>query len=148
LCPLLATTAHLKAQDFLDRQLPVRGLCIAAPSKDGLAQFIRFIDEELAPRSVNTLILRVDFNYEYTSHPDLRGKSCLTSNDVTSLVEACRKHHIRVIPQINLLGHQSWQRTPGNLLRVHPEFDETPWVNFPEKYSWPNPDRLYCKSYC
>jgi len=28
------------------------------------------------------------------------------------------------------------------------EFDETPEVKFPEKYAWPNPDRLYCKSYC
>lgn len=36
-------------------------------------EFIKFIDEELGPRSVNTLIfLRVDFNYEYESHPELR----------------------------------------------------------------------------
>ena len=49
---------------------------------------------------------------------------------------------------INLLGHQSWQSNCGKLLRVHPEFDETPEVKFPEKYAWPNPDRLYCKSYC
>jgi hypothetical protein len=53
-----------------------------------------------------------------------------------------------VIPQINLLGHQSWASTCGNLLKAYPDFDETPWVKFPEKYAWPNPDRLYCKSYC
>ncbi|MBO9151631.1 family 20 glycosylhydrolase [Chitinophaga sp. GCM10012297] len=36
----------------------------------------------------------------------------------------------------------------GNLLRVYPQFDETPHVKMPEKHTWPNPDGLYCKSYC
>jgi hypothetical protein len=63
-------------------------------------------------------------------------------------VAACKKHNIHLIPQINLLGHQSGGSTCGTLLRVHPEFDETPWVKLPEHYAWPNADRLYCKSYC
>src|SRR6266404_4902244 len=45
-------------------------------------------------------------------------------------------------------GFQSWQRANGRLLQVYPEFDETPWVKTPEKYTWPNPDKLYCRSYC
>jgi len=63
-------------------------------------------------------------------------------------VAACRRNNIRIIPQVNLLGHQSWAGTIGNLLRVYPEFDETPLVKMPEKYIWPNADGLYCKSYC
>ena len=31
--------------------LPVRGFCIAAPQSKDLEAFIKFIDEELAPRS-------------------------------------------------------------------------------------------------
>jgi hypothetical protein len=72
----------------------------------------------------------------------------LTKADVKQLVEVCRKNHIRLIPQINLLGHQSWASRTGNLLRVYPGFDETPHVKMPEKYEWPNADGLYCKSYC
>ncbi len=34
------------------------------------------------------------------------------------------------------------------MLQVYPEFDETPNIQLPEKYEWPNPDGLYCKSYC
>src|SRR5690606_40003133 len=49
---------------------------------------------------------------------------------------------------INLLGHQSWAGSLGNLLKVYPQFDETPHVRMPEEYKWPNPDGLYCKSYC
>ena len=58
--------------------LPVRGFCIAAPQPGDLERFIKFIDQELAPRNVNTLILRVDFNYQYESHPELRDSSALS----------------------------------------------------------------------
>jgi len=64
------------------------------------------------------------------------------------MVVVCHKNKIRIIPQINLLGHQSWSTKTTNLLRVYPQFDETPNVKMPEKYNWPNPDGLYCKSYC
>lgn len=145
---LAATISNLEAQEKLDEPFPVRGFCIGAPPAARLDEFIRFVEEELAPRAVNTLILRVDYNYQYSSHPELADQSGLSKADVNKLAAACRKHRIGVIPQINLLGHQSWANRPGSLIRVYPEFDETPWVKFPEKYAWPNPDRLYCKSYC
>ena len=131
-----------------DSILPVRGFCIAAPQSKNLDEFVKFIDKELAPRSVNTLILRVDYNYQYESHPELRDSAALSKNEVKKLVAVCRKNNIRIIPQVDLLGHQSWAGTTGNLLRVFPEFDETPLVKMPEKYVWPNADGLYCKSYC
>jgi hypothetical protein len=145
---LSALPWNVRAQDPLDQTLPVRGLCISAPNPSGVDAFVNFIAEELAPRSVNTLILRVDFNYQYTNRSELGSRSGLSQADVKKLVAVCRTNHIRLIPQINLLGHQSWQRSTGKLLQVYPEFDETPWVKMPEKYSWPNPDGLYCRSYC
>ncbi len=138
----------LMAANKLDQLLPVRGLCISAPKPAEVDPFVLFIQEELAPRSLNTLILRVDFNYQYTNRPELANPSGLSRTDVKKLVAVCRTNHIRLIPQINLLGHQSWQRANAKLLQVYPEFDETPWVKAPEKYIWPNPDRLYCRSYC
>jgi hypothetical protein len=128
--------------------LPVRGFCIAAPQPEELGRFIKFIDEELAPRSVNTLILRVDFNYMYESHPELRDSGALSKSEVKKLVEVCRKNSINLIPQVNLLGHQSWASEVGNLLKMYPQFDETPLIKIPDKYVWPNADGLYCKSYC
>ncbi len=139
-----ATAAAAKPAEHF----PVRGLAIAAPSAAQVDRFARFIREELGPRGVNTLILRVDYNFQYTSHPELADPGGLSRADAQKLVEACRETQIRVIPQINLLGHQSWANRIGTLLRVHPEFDETPWVRMPEKHTWPNPDGLYCKSYC
>jgi hypothetical protein len=90
----------------------------------------------------------VDYAYQFESHPELRDSSTLSKKDVKRLVSVCKKHNIRIIPQVNLLGHQSWAGKIGKLLEVYPEFDETPLVKMPEKYVWPNADGLYCKSYC
>lgn len=128
--------------------LPVRGFCIAAPNAGHLDTFLKFIDEELASRKVNVLVVRVDYNYQFETHPELRNNDCLSKAEVKKMVDVCKKHGIRLIPQINLLGHQSWAGKVGNLLKVYPEFDETPNIKMPEKYQWPNADGLYCKSYC
>jgi hypothetical protein len=79
------------AQAKLDSLLPIRGFCIAAPRPEHVTTFIRFIEEELAPRHVNTLILRVDYNYQYTTHPELRDTVALSRNDVKKLVDICKK---------------------------------------------------------
>jgi hypothetical protein len=127
---------------------PVIGLAIAAPQKSGLNDFLKFMEEELGPGGINTLVLRVDYNYAYTSHPELQNENPLSREDVKLLVSTARKQGIRIIPQINLLGHQSWATRMENLLKVYPEFDENPSVKLPEEYEWPNQDGLYCKSYC
>jgi hypothetical protein len=138
------------AQQKPDSLYEVRGFAIAAPKPNGVADFVKFINEELAPRKVNTLILRVDYNYQFKSHPELRDSAALSKGDVKKILEACKSNGIDIIPQINLLGHQSWAGKVGNLLKVYPEFDETPWVKMPAPadYKWPNADGLYCKSYC
>ena len=142
----LALASVAGAQE--EARLPVRGLCIGAPVPEGVDDFVRFTREDLAPAGVNTLVLRVDYNYEFERHPELRGSAALSKGDVRRLVAAARESGIRIIPQVNLLGHQSWQERAGRLLEVYPEFDETPWVLLPEKYVWPNAEGLYCKSYC
>lgn len=126
----------------------VIGFSIAAPRPDGVDDFVDFIENELAPRAVNTLLLRVDYNYQYDSHPELRDENALSREDVKRLVSASQQNNISIIPQINLLGHQSWASDLGNLLTIYPEFDETPHIELPEEYEWPNEDGLYCKSYC
>jgi hypothetical protein len=145
---LFSFQAYIFSQDSAERVFEIKGFCINAPSRSGLDRFVKFINDELAPRNVNTLLLLVDYNYEYQSYPQLRDSAALTRADVGKIVAACRKNNIRIIPQIDLLGHQSWASHVNNLLRVFPEFDETPRVKMPEKYAWPNSDGLYCKSYC
>ncbi len=139
----LALTLSLSAA-----RAELRGFAIAAPNPAGVERFVAFIEQELAPRAINTLVLRVDFRYEFESHPELRDENPLTAQQVARIAAVCRQHGIRVVPQISLLGHQSWHSELGRLLTVYPQFDETPDITLPETYKWPNPDGLYCKGYC
>ena len=145
---LVLFSSSLPAQTRLDSLLPVRGFCIDAPRPVGLDSFIRFIDLELAPRKVNTLIVQIEYHYQFKSHPELIDSFALSKSEIKKIVSVCKKNNIRVIPQIDLLGHQSWANHPGKLLKIYPEFDEAPRIIMPEIYVWPNADNLYCKSYC
>src|ERR1700681_2149399 len=138
----------LSAQTKLDSLLPVRGFCIDAPRPAGLDSFVHFIESELAPRKVNTLIVQIEYHYQFKTHPELTDSFALSKTEIKKIVAVCKKNNIRVIPQINLLGHQSWANRTGKLLKVYPQFDETPDIKMPEKYVWPNADNLYCRSYC
>ena len=131
----------------LDDKLPVRGFAIEAPNARGLDTFLRFIEEDLGPAGFNLLILRVDWNFAYESLPELRDPDPLTKQDAARIVAACRAHGIKVVPHINLLGHQSWAKETLNLLRVYPQFDETPSIRTEDYTDWPNEYGLYCKSY-
>ncbi len=146
---ILGFQRNLSAQEKTDNVLfPVKGFCIGAPSSAQVDRFVKFINEELATRGVNTLFLLVEYNYQFESYPQLSDSAALSKTEVKKIVNACRKNNIRIIPQINMLGHQSWASNLGSLLTHFPEFDETPQIKMPEKYVWPNPDGLYCKSYC
>ena len=147
---LLSVSLFLSLNVKAESPYPVRGLCIAAPSVTGIDEFAKFIETDLAPADLNLLILRIDFQYQFKSRPELIGGNPYSEADVKKLVKVCKENNIRLIPQINLFGHQSWHSTLGKLLEVYPQFDETPDIKLPKdgEYKWPNPDGLYCKSYC
>lgn len=145
---LILFTSGARSQNNLNEIIPVRGLCIAAPVSKGVDQFISFINDELIPRKVNTLVLRVDYRYEYTSHPELIDENALTKAQVKEIVRACKNGGIRIIPQVNMFGHQSWFTNIGKLLEVYPQFNETPEVPMDKELKWPNEWGLYCLSYC
>lgn len=96
---------------------------------------------KLASNGVNVVILEVDYAYEFQSHPEVRGKQFITRTQAHELTAAAHAQGIRLIPQINCLGHQSWSKTTLPLLAEHPEFDETPG-------QFPDNKGIYCRSWC
>lgn len=144
----LTMASPLGAQASRGDGLEVRAFCVASPRGGQMEPFLQFIEKELLPRRVNALVLMVNYGFQFASRPEMRDESGLSVDEAKKLSKLCRDKQIRLVPLLNLLGHQSWNTNPGLLLRKHPEFDETPWVVMPEKYKWPNPDGLYCKSYC
>ena len=79
---LTCTIILTNAQEKLDDLLPVRGLELAAPAKDDFDAFVKFINDELDPLKVNTLLMRIDWNYQYKSRPELQGENPLTKSDI------------------------------------------------------------------
>lgn len=104
--------------------LPVRGILLFAPKQADVPLFVRFITDALPKEGVNTLVLNLNYHYQFTSHPEVRETDSLSKSDLQSIAEACRRSHIHLIPLIDLLGSQSWHDVPRGLLRSHPEFDE------------------------
>lgn len=121
--------------------LPIRGLHLSAPAKSATPQLLTFIRQELPKMDVNTLILEIGYQYDYTSLPEFADSSAMGEVELKQVLQACREKGIELIPQINCLGHQSWAQYNGRLLDKHPEFDETPG-------KYPENKGIYCRSYC
>lgn len=124
---------------------PWIGVHFFVPPRDGLPLVKRMITEALAPMGVNALVLEVNYRFAYQSHPELNelGPQAMTRADARELADLCRAHGIRLIPQFNCLGHQSWGTGASTLplLAKYPELDETPWVPADNK-------GIYCRSWC
>src|SRR5437868_1926622 len=66
--------------------------------------------ENLAKQGVNVIILEVDYNFAFKSHPELRrGTTPITRDGARRFAALCRKFNIRLIPEFQSLGHQSWK---------------------------------------
>jgi len=120
---------------------PVRGLHLMAPAAEDLPIALRFIREGLPKEGVNVLVLEIDYQYQFTRRPEVAAPNGISGEQLKSLAEACREAGVRLVPEIDLLGHQSWAKATGALLRAHPEFDETPG-------KYPQNEGIYCRSYC
>jgi hypothetical protein len=96
---------------------------------------------KLADMGVNTLILEVDYNFAFKSHPELRrGTNPITREGARKFAAVCRKLGIRLIPEFQSLGHQSWEGETFPLLTMYPMFDTTPGV-------FPGNQGVYCREW-
>lgn len=115
-----------------------RGLHVYMSNRADLPILIRAIEEELAPEGLNALIVEVDFNFQYQSHPELASKNGMNKADVQQLLAVCRRHNIELIPQFQCFGHQGHR--PNVFLSTYPELMAPPKPDYsdPDHYhvSW------------
>jgi len=139
---LLLLILPLSAWGSSAEELPVRGFAIGAPAPDKFNQFIKFINDDLSKTAVNKLFLRINYNYQFKSHPELAEKNALSEQQAKTIASIAKLHNIEVIPIINLLGHQSWkQDNIRSLLKIYPEFEENPGKKLLDK-------DFYTRAYC
>lgn len=135
----LLTVTEAKGEET-SKPLPWRGQHLSCGSLEGAETLERLIKEQLAPLGVNLLVVEVNYNFQFRSHPEI-SQGSLDFAAARRLSKACKAHGIRLVPLMNCLGHQSWSDKTFSLLREHPEFDETPQIPLN------NPD-IYCRSWC
>ncbi len=119
---------------------PFRGFCLGVPKQKDIKTFERLITEVLPAYKCNALVLLIRYRYQFQSHPGVSDGEPLTPAQATEIADLCKQNNIRIIPKMNLLGHQSGKEEGSELglLRAYPEFDETPDL----------PTVPYCRSLC
>jgi hypothetical protein len=128
---------------------PVSALLLSTPDPQDVPMFCDFITEVLPKEGVSTLVLRMNYKYQFESHPELAGHNALSKKDLKKILKACRTAGIRFIPKMNLLGHQSEDITILPLLKNYPQFDESPQLNPPVPWKPVNTMfDFYAKSLC
>jgi hypothetical protein len=95
----------------------------------------------LAAGGVNVVVVEVSYNFEFRAHPELRSKHFITRATAHALAGAARRYGVRLIPEFNCLGHQSFGHQPGPLLHVYPEFSEAPSLSLADA-------NVYCLEWC
>jgi len=117
-----------------------RGFCLGVPRQEDMGVFKRLITEVLPSYNCNALVLLTRYRYQFKSHPGVADRGALSSEQAAEIADLCKQSNVRIIPKMNLLGHQS-EKSKGSeqgLLRAYPELDETPELS----------DVRYCRSLC
>lgn len=97
--------------------------------------------DTLAKQGINVVILEVDYNFAFKSHPELRrGTNPITREGARRFAALCKKSGVRLIPEFQSLGHQSWKGETFPLLTVYPAFDSTPGA-------FPKNEGIYCREW-
>lgn len=142
---------------MIDFNWKTKGIVLTAPLTKDVETVAEFIDKKLAPAGINLIVMQVRYRYKFESHPECTGFDPLDKKDVGLLLDVCKKNGMRLIPKMNLLGHQSGRHAgphdgilhgyPGDephvrdgLLSAYPEFDETPEI--------PDAEIPYCRHLC
>ena len=117
-----------------------RGVHVPAWSDEQLG----VLEQELpqfAADGVNVVVVEVDYNFDFKSHPELRPSRFVTRAKAREFAAAAKQLGIKVIPELNCLGHQSWAGSTSPLLAKYPKLDETPGKFMDNK-------GIYCRSWC
>jgi hypothetical protein len=96
------------------------------------------------------VIVEVNNHFAFKSHAEVSEPDAITAADARRLAALARSSGLRLAPQYNCLGHQSFRDRPNALLKAHPEFNEAPEMDmgafeFDNFYSWcPNHPEVNC----
>ncbi len=119
--------AWLGVQLFIQSDADVNALAASLP--------------KLAALGVNAVIVEVGYSFDFKSHPKLRRGKGVSRAAAKQLAEVARTNGVRLIPELDCLGHQSLKKSVLPLLAQYPEFTEPSPAN-------PDLKTDYLKNWC
>jgi hypothetical protein len=122
-----AAPAWLGVQLFIQTDADVKALATAMP--------------RLSAMGVNAIIVETGYSFDFKSHPELRRGKGVSRAAAKNLAAVARTNGVRLIPELDCLGHQSVRTGTLPLLARYPEFAEPPPSN-------PDPTTSYLKNWC
>ncbi|MDR3460524.1 MAG: family 20 glycosylhydrolase [Verrucomicrobiae bacterium] len=125
LLPALLLAGCLAPQGVKPADQNWRGVHIWLDRESSARELIRTMPR-LAAAGANVVVIEVNYSFEFKQHPELRDKRFITRTTAHRLAAAARRNGIRLIPEFNCLGHQSFSGRIAPLFKAHPEFSETP----------------------
>jgi hypothetical protein len=123
----VVTAPWLGLQLFIQSDEAVNALATALP--------------QLASNGVNSVIVEVGYHFAFKSHPELRRGKLITRANAKKLAAVARANGVRLIPELDCLGHQALKNFTLTFLAMHPEFAEP-------SPSHPDPKTDYLKNWC
>ncbi len=117
-----------------------RGVHVGISSQKNVEQLTAVVGP-LARLGINVIVGEINYGYQYQSHPELRAGNASGPEQIKKLLLECRMFNVRLIPQFQCLGHQSWKANTAPLLTKYPQFDETPG-------KFAANEGIYCRSWC
>ena len=122
-----AQPAWLGVQLFIQTDADVNALAKSMP--------------KLATLGVNAIIVEIGYSFDFKSHPELKRGKGVSRAAAKNLATVARTNGVRLIPELDCLGHQSLKKSVLPLLAKYPECTEP---------SPSNPDLKtdYLKNWC
>lgn len=142
-CTASSTLKLVEEVDTEDVLFPVKGFSINSPNVSEVDAFCDFVEKELAPMGVNLLLLRINYQFNFQSVGKMSASLGFPLSSVRKLEKVCKRNRIRLVPHLELFGHQSGgapEFAPNGLLKNYPEFDES--------FGKPNDVNYGYRSYC
>jgi len=138
--PPSSGAAASSRQNSASRHQLWRGVHLWLDSETAARDLINTLPR-LAAAGANVVVIEVNYSFEFQVHAELRNRRFITRATARELAAAARSSGIRLIPEFNCLGHQSFGGRTEPLLRVHPEFNEAPSLSLTNT-------NVYCLEWC
>ena len=120
----LSFAASASDGELVPANWKTRGFCVGAPATADVPRFCAFVTNTLAPAGVNTIVFQIGYCYRFRKHRMCTGKDELTQADVDAVRAACASCGIRLVPKMNLLGHQQESPLEWGLFTGYPGLEE------------------------